>query len=107
MEKQYANAHGYTDITPYEVVRRISDKTIEVRAMDCERTPGSIKAMKDSFVPGGFLGHFDNDLQEWTITSNEDNPTVRARRHKDGYYHCGGKRFLLSDKPRKFYDYNF
>lgn len=107
MEKKYANAHGYTDITPYEVVRRISDKTIEVREMDCERTDESKKAMADSFVPGGFVGHFDNDLQEWAIKSNESNPIIRARRHMDGCYYGGGKKFRLSDEPRKFYDYNF
>jgi hypothetical protein len=27
----YANHCGYSDVTPYEVVRVVSDKTIEVR----------------------------------------------------------------------------
>jgi hypothetical protein len=33
----YANHYGYSDITPFEVVKVISDKTIEVREMDAER----------------------------------------------------------------------
>ena len=33
----YANHYGYSDVTPYEVVKVISDKTIEVREMDAER----------------------------------------------------------------------
>jgi hypothetical protein len=35
----YANHLGYSDINPFEIVRRISDKTFEIRAMSAERDP--------------------------------------------------------------------
>ena len=35
----YANKYGYSDVYPYEIVRVISAKTIEVREMDAERDP--------------------------------------------------------------------
>jgi hypothetical protein len=34
---QYANHYGYTDVNPFEVVRAISEKTVEIRAMNAER----------------------------------------------------------------------
>ena len=33
----YANHHGYSDINPHEIVRRVSDKTLEIREMDAVR----------------------------------------------------------------------
>ena len=33
----YANHYMYTDVEPYEVVRVVSEKTIEIRAMKAER----------------------------------------------------------------------
>ena len=33
----YANQYGYSDIEPYEIVRVVSDKTIEIRNMNAER----------------------------------------------------------------------
>ena len=47
----YANRHSYSDIEPYEIVRRVSEKTIEVRPMKYERTEESKKAMNDTFCP--------------------------------------------------------
>ena len=31
IEMQYANHIGYSDVNPYEIVRRVSDRTIEIR----------------------------------------------------------------------------
>jgi hypothetical protein len=104
MNAQYANRHGYTDVTPFEVVRVISDKTIEVREMDAELDP----TWKPEFHIGGFSAHCSNQReQRWNITSNPGNPVVRIRLGKKGWKSACGSRFSLNDKPIHFYDYNF
>ena len=116
--EKFANHLGYSDINPYEVVRVVSDKCIEIRAMDAE----PIKWKKD-IVQGGFSHHVKNqDEQKWDITSNEANPIVRIRLNKSKretfniktgwtnlleWKNKYGDRYKLSDKPIKFYDYNF
>lgn len=101
---QYANMYGYSDVEPYEVVRRISDKTIEVREMDAERDD----SVKLEFHVGGFAAHCSNQReQKWHITSNPDNRVIRIRLGKNGWKDAHGRKFNLSDKPVKFYDYNF
>ena len=101
---KYANHFGYTDINPFEVVRIISEKTIEVRAMKTERD----ESVKMQFVPGGFSAVCLNDHQQkWFITSNETEPVIRIRLGKNGWKDKHGRRFGLADKPVKYYDYNF
>ena len=100
----YANHYGYSDVNPYEVVKVISDKTIEVREMDSEKDP--------SWVPnwhvGGFAGHCSNQQeQKWFIKSNAENPVVRIRLGKQGWKDKNGRKFGLSSEPVRFYDYNF
>lgn len=105
VEMKFANRHGYSDVDPFEIVKVVSDKTIEVRAMDAERDP----SWKPEFLAGGFAGHCTNQFsQKWFITPNESNPVYRLRLRKDGYFHHPqlGK-FRLSYKAVKFYDYNF
>lgn len=100
----YANHYGYSDVTPFEVVRVISDKTIEVREMDAQRD----ESVKLEWRRGGFAGHCVNQRdQKWFITSNESNPVIRLRLNKKGWQDKHGRRFGLSDQPIKFYDYNF
>jgi len=116
--EKFANYLGYTDINPYEVVRVVSDKCVEIRAMDAE----DIKWDK-KIVQGGFSHRVLNqDDQQWDITSNEANPIVRIRLNKSGQKYDretksfidaydwkdkDGSRYSLSNKPIKFYDYNF
>jgi hypothetical protein len=101
---KYANHIGYSDVTPYEVVRVISDKTIEVREMDAKLDD----SVNLQFHVGGFSAHCSNQHeQKWFITSNENNPIVRIRMNKAGWKDNAGRRFKLSEKPIKFYDYNF
>jgi hypothetical protein len=102
---QYANQYGYSDVYPFEVVNVISDKTIEVREMDAERD----ESVKLEWAPGGFAGHCINQRdQKWFITSNPNNPVIRIRLSaKKGWQDKHGRRFGLSDKPVRFYDYNF
>lgn len=104
-ELKFANFVGYTDIRPYEIVKVVSDKCLEIREMDCEKDP----SFKIDFIPGGFCGHVvNNNQQKWIITSNPENSTKRIRRHKNGNWKdAHGNRFVLDVKPKKFYDYNF
>ena len=101
---QYANQYGYSDVEPYEVVRRISDKTIEVRAMHAERDT----SVELQFHVGGFAAHCSNQReQRWHITSDLTAPIVRIRLGKHGWKDKHGHKYSLSNEPRKFYDYNF
>lgn len=101
----YANHIGYSDINPFEIVRKISDKTIEIREMNAVRD----RSVELDFVPGGFSAHCRNQSsQKWTISSDETAPVVRIRLSKNrGWQDKYGRRFQLADQPRKFYDFNF
>ena len=101
---KYANQMGYSDINPCEVVKVVSDKTIEIRYMDTEALPWDRE-----FHPGGFFGHTSNQRdQKWKITSNEENPVIRIRLSKNkGWQDKWGNRYKLADEPIKFYDFNF
>lgn len=103
---KYANYHGYSDVTPFEVVRVVSDKCIEVREMDCEKDD----SVKLDFQVGGFSAHCTNQRdQKWVMTSNETNPVTKVRWSKanNRWQDAHGRRFIPNDKPVKFYDYNF
>lgn len=101
---KYANHLGYSDVTPYEVIRVVSDKTIEIREMNAERD----ESVKLEFHVGGFSAHCSNQRdQKWIITSDESAPVIRIRLGKQGWKDKHGRKFGLSDQPKKFYDYNF
>jgi hypothetical protein len=102
--QKFANCYGYSDVNPYEVVRVVSEKTLEIRAMKCERDP----SWKMEVNPGGFCANVSNQNdQKWFITSDESYPVSRIRLGKNGWKSKGGSKFVLSDAPVKFYDYNF
>ena len=101
---KYANLIGYSDVTPYEVVRVISDKTIELREMDSKLADGE----QPKFMVGGFAGHCVNQRElRYDISSNAANPVIRARLRKDGKFHSAYGKHVVADKPVRFYDYNF
>ena len=119
---KYANHIGYSDVHPYEVVRVVSDKTIEIRPMNVEQDP----SWKPEIIAGGFSGHcVNNSEQRWIITSDEEAETVRIRYSKKYSYteRCGhndfkptevhvfadkyGRRYRSADQPCYHYDYNF
>ena len=102
----HANHQGYSDTSPYEIIRVVSDKTIELRAMTAERDEN----WKPEFIPGGFSAHCTNNGDQrsaWIIKSNPENYTVRARLQKDGSWKSEHGRHTLSKAPAKHYDYNF
>jgi hypothetical protein len=104
VEYTHANHSGYTDAHPYEIVRVVSPKTIEIRLVDAELDP----EWKPETIAGGFAGHtVNNGSQKWIYTSNKDNRVIRARLRKDGYFYSANGRHNLSTAPYKFYDYNF
>lgn len=101
---KYANQYGYSDVNPFEVVRAVSDKCLEVREMDAVRD----ESVQLEWAPGGFAGVCLNQRdQKWFISSNPQNPVLRIRLGKQGWKSADGRRFDLSDKPVRFYDYNF
>jgi hypothetical protein len=101
---KFANHYGYSDVNPFEVVKVISDKTIEVREMNSERDD----SVKMDFHVGGFSAHCSNQReQKWFITSDETAQVIRIRLGKNGWKDAHGRRFKLDDQPVKFYDFNF
>ncbi len=102
-EKKYANKYLHSDVVPCEIVRRVSEKCLEVREM----TAAMVKAAP-LIAPGGFVGHFDNAKQEWTIEINPEGEMRKIRLRRNGDWRDAfGNRFLLSDAPRRIYDWNF
>ena len=100
----HANKSGYSDVEPYEIVRVVSPKTIELRYMDAELD----KDWKPEIIVGGFSGHCTNQRsQKYSYKSNPDHGVMRARLRKDGYFHSAYGRHHLNTEPYKFYDYNF
>ena len=100
----YANHIGYSDVNPYEIVRRVSDKTFEIRAMKAEIS----KDWKPNFIPGGFSAVCTNNhSQKWVITSDDTARVFRIRRGKYGWKDANGNRYQIAEQPRKVYDYNF
>lgn len=78
-------------VVPFEIVRIVSEQTIELRKMKCIPVP---KDEKD----------FEPNL--WRFESDESEPIIRVRFSKkrdlwwkDGYY------FTLTNEPRRYYDY--
>ena len=104
IEYTHANHSGWSDVHPYEIVRVVSSKTIEIRVMDAELDEN----WKPEIVAGGFAGHCTNQgAQKWAYKSNPDYTVIRARLRKDGYFYSANGRHVLSKTPYKFYDYNF
>lgn len=107
---QYANLYLYTDGEPFEVVRVISDKTMEIRQMKATLSPD----WKPDIIPGGFAGHCVNQNEQvWLYESDPSMPVVRMRKVKPTHanrlmtWKSKYGHHRLSDKPRKFHDYNF
>jgi hypothetical protein len=66
IEYTHANHSGWSDVHPYEIVRVVSPKTIEIRVMDAELD----KNWKPEIIAGGFAGHCTNQgAQKWDYKS--------------------------------------
>jgi hypothetical protein len=107
-DKKYATEWLWSDAHAYEIIEEKSATIILVRQLKATIKPEAQKALHDSFVPGGFCGHFENDLQEWDFDTCESNPIETIRKHKDGrWYGCGKRRFTIEAEPYEHFDYNF
>ena len=104
-EATHANHYSYSDVTHYEIVKKVSEKTIEVRRMKYEL----INKEDLKFHVGGFAAHCSNlHDQKYTYESDENEEVIRLRLRKDGlFYDKYGNRYKLSTRPVRFYDYNF
>ena len=103
IEYEFANYQGYSDVSPYEIVKVVSPKTLEIRAMDSNELP-----WEKDFRAGGFCGTVENQRdQKWNITRNKENQVIRIRLGKKGWVDAHGNRHTLSQEPHKFHDYNF
>ena len=101
---KYLNLCGYSDVSPFEVVRVVSAKCVEIREMSAKLAEGE----KPEIIPGGFAGHCVNQRElKYDITSDPEAPVIRARMHKDGRWYSKFGKHAPSDKPIYFYDYNF
>lgn len=97
--RKYCNRHGYSDVYPFEVVKVISSKIVEIRAMDYILIhPAEVLGV------GGFAAVHDNHSQKWDCISNPENGTTRIHLGKKGW---GNGHYQMNDNPIYFYDYNF
>ena len=104
----YLNEILYSDINPYEVVEMITPNKWVIRKLDTTLKPEAKKKIQDSFCPGGFAGHVDNDCQEWDISVNENNPLITVfRGRKNKHFKIGSMPMSMSHSPIKIYDFNF
>ena len=96
---------GYSDVHAYEIVKVVSDKTVEVRKMETKHDISHLEQ-----VAGGFFGHVVNQRnQKVTYESDPSAPVVRIRKKKNNpeAWTANGQRFALATAPYAFYDYNF
>lgn len=100
--RKYVSHMMYSDVEPYEVIRVISDKCVEIREMRTKQI-----VFPKEFHVGGFSAHCaDNWNQKYEYISDETMPTMKIRKGKKGWM-SGSMKFKMSDAPFKHYDYNF
>lgn len=101
---KYANLHMHRDVYPYEIVGKKGGTILKIRAMDTKE----IEFPKE-FCPGGFPGHFADNIsgQDYEYISNTNNPVREIRKSNHGYWKSEAGKHYLSDRPYKFYGYNF
>ena len=98
--REYCNRSLGTDCIPYEVVRIVNERCVDIRRMDTK-----IITSPKKFHTGGFAAIVeDNDNQSYEYMSNETYTPVRIYLSKTGW---GKGTYIMSDQPVKFHDYNF
>lgn len=93
---KYINRHGYTDVEPIGKIVGIKSKTI----VFVQPVVAGENKTKMEWVSGGFAGHCVNQSEqsyEYTEVGNVFEMRLSA----------GDKSNRISDRPFKFYDYNF
>lgn len=114
---KYINQYLYSDVKPFEVIKKKSKTILIIRAMKVKPDPD----YKPEFVLGGFSAHCTNNGgQKWIIESDENAKEFEIRLKKKRYHkyvnfdtrqelRMYGKYgdYIEADKPIYFYDYNF
>mgnify|MGYP003670704643 CR=1 FL=1 len=101
----HVSMYGYSDVHAYEIVKAVSEKTLEIRKMSAKHDISHLEQ-----VSGGFCGHVVNQRnQQVSYESNPTAPVIRIRRKKNNSeaWTSNGQRFGLTEAPYAFYDYNF
>jgi dGTP triphosphohydrolase len=101
----HVSEYCYTDVKAYEIIKVVSDKTIEVRLMT---TKHNISHLTQHV--GGYSAHTENQQnQKVTYSSDINNPVIRIRRKKNNpeEWTSNGSRFGLTEAPFAFHDFNF
>ena len=101
----HVSEYCYTDVRAYEIVKVVSDQTIEIRAMEVKHDISHLTQHV-----GGFSAHTENQHnQKVTYASKSNNPVIRIRRktNNPNAWTGNGSRFGLTETPYAFYDYNF
>lgn len=105
----HATMIGYSDRKAHEIIRHISDKTIEIRRLNAKLLNGTRSGESDAleFTPGGFVGH-TSGTQRYEFSQDEKARTFRIRKHSNGKWKdAHGQTYVLAMQPYEFYDFNF
>ena len=95
--KPYANRRNERDVIPFEVVAEVSDKTVVVREMICDRAPDGRPVIV-------MLQCLNNDDQEWLITSDPKGLSFKIRLQKNGKWKdAQGNYYTLDDEPQRWH----
>lgn len=90
-----------TQADPYEVVRLISDKTMEIRSMWISRDASKLVLPECRSILKNWRG------QSWDVRSDSDYSVTRIRKHKDGqWYSSLNYWFMFSDEPVCFFNFD-
>jgi hypothetical protein len=93
---KYINRHGYSDIDPIGKIVGIKSKTI----VYVQPMVAGDNLTKMEWISGGFVGHCVNQNEQRYEFTEEGN--VFEMRLS-----AGDKSHRISDRPMKYYDYNF
>lgn len=107
-EGSYFTELGYSESYPWVEVSRTA-KTVTVAEVLVKRDP----EWKPNILPGGFVGHCDNQSEQtWLFDGVNHARTVTLRVRKSKY--CGrdyawghGVHEFVANRAIYFYDYNF
>ena len=101
----YINHQMYSDVQPYEIIKRVTKLKMIIRAMKVNDIPLN----KPYFYIGGFSAHCPNqhDLV-YLIESDKTRPEISVKwSESKGYWINQGRVFVESSRPIYFYDINF
>lgn len=104
--KPYFNLQVGTDSYPFELTGVRANIIAIVRPMSASLS----NEWKPNIVHGGFAGHCVNqNEQKWNIKSNSEAEELEIRwsKAKNGWYDKHGARFINSEEPLRFHDFNF